>query len=184
MASFDCEKCGHPHHIFGEGYLNQIKNQFGINNTVSLPLQSTLAHLSDIGKPQVIALPEEHTINKLYNKLADQVENELKNLEGKSPPVISYDENSNKLQIHIQGQLTHQLLEISPKKLRSVCSCALCIDEFSGKKLLKDEQIPENVKPTGIQTKGNYAVAIQWSDGHKTSIYPYTLIQEHAVQVE
>lgn len=26
MSSFNCEKCDHPHHIFGEGYLNQIKN--------------------------------------------------------------------------------------------------------------------------------------------------------------
>ena len=30
--------------------------------------------------------------------------------------------------------------------------------------------------PTNIITKGNYAVAVVWSDGHRSSIYPYERI--------
>lgn len=30
--------------------------------------------------------------------------------------------------------------------------------------------------PKNILAKGNYAVAIVWSDGHKSSIYPYERI--------
>ncbi len=49
----------------------------------------------------------------------------------------------------------------------------MCIDEFSGKKLIKEGSINQGVYPTKIEAKGNYAVAIIWSDGHKSSIYPY-----------
>ncbi len=55
-----------------------------------------------------------------------------------------------------------------------MCGCALCIDEFTGKKIIKEDQIPDDVHPYKIETKGNYAVAIVWSDSHRSSIYPYS----------
>jgi len=39
--------------------------------------------------------------------------------------------------------------------------------------ILKKENVPENVHPTRMEEKGNYAVAVVWSDGHRSSIYPY-----------
>ena len=39
--------------------------------------------------------------------------------------------------------------------------------------ILKKENIPEDVYPLRVEEKGNYAVAVVWSDGHKSSIYPY-----------
>jgi DUF971 family protein len=41
---------------------------------------------------------------------------------------------------------------------------------------LKPEQVPKDVHPTNILAKGNYAVAVVWSDGHRSSIYPYERI--------
>lgn len=35
------------------------------------------------------------------------------------------------------------------------------------------QTIKEDVFPTKLEEKGNYAVAIVWSDGHRSSIYPY-----------
>ncbi len=48
------------------------------------------------------------------------------------------------------------------------------MDEFTGKNLIKEEKIDVNVFPSKIEPKGNYAVAIVWSDGHRSSVYPYT----------
>lgn len=42
--------------------------------------------------------------------------------------------------------------------------------------ILKPEKVPKDVYPTNIVKKGNYAVAIVWSDGHKSSIYPFERI--------
>ena len=30
MSNFVCENCGHDHKLFGSGYLNMLKSQFGI----------------------------------------------------------------------------------------------------------------------------------------------------------
>lgn len=39
--------------------------------------------------------------------------------------------------------------------------------------LIKKENIKSDVHPIRMEEKGNYAVAIVWSDGHRSSIYPY-----------
>lgn len=63
--------------------------------------------------------------------------------------------------------------KMAPKHLREKCKCAMCVDEFTGVQILKPNKILESVFPVKIEKKGNYAVAIIWSDGHNSSIYPY-----------
>ena len=58
------------------------------------------------------------------------------------------------------------------------CRCAGCVDEFSGVKLFRKEDIPVDVYPTKIQPKGNYAVGVVWSDGHRSSLYPYRQLED------
>ena len=38
---------------------------------------------------------------------------------------------------------------------------------------MNEKNIDPDVYPYKIEPKGNYAVAIVWSDGHRSSIYPY-----------
>ena len=63
--------------------------------------------------------------------------------------------------------------KIDPYTLRVSCKCAGCIDELSGAMIIKKGEIDPHVYPTKIEEKGNYAVAMVWSDGHRSSIYPY-----------
>ena len=58
-------------------------------------------------------------------------------------------------------------------ELRFACSCALCIEETSGVRGIRREQIPADIRPTGIELVGNYAIQITWSDGHATGIYTF-----------
>lgn len=182
MSTFECEKCGHEHHLFGPGYMNMLKNQFGIKvsirvslvilqHSISIPIYSSVAKYSDLGAPVTITLPEEHTIVKIYTELAKGVDNEVRKLESSNqPPHVRYDTN---LQCVIVRTADGKEKRIKAYELRKRCNCALCIDEFTGKKLLKEDSIREDVFPGKIEPKGNYAVAIVWSDGHRSSIYPY-----------
>lgn len=77
------------------------------------------------------------------------------------------------MQISKDGKLSKK---VSPYELRLKCKCAGCIDEMSGKQLFKPDKISKDVYPTNIMAKGNYAVAVVWSDGHRSSIYPYERI--------
>lgn len=64
------------------------------------------------------------------------------------------------------------------RELRLACPCALCIDEHTGEKLLKPEQVPQNIALESLLSVGRYAAGFLWSDGHKTGIYPYPLLRK------
>jgi len=72
--------------------------------------------------------------------------------------------------------------KINPLHLRKKCICAGCIDEMTGHSLLKGKTIPEDVYPVKLEEKGNYAVAVIWSDGHRSSIYPYKRLLSNEIE--
>jgi len=49
-------------------------------------------------------------------------------------------------------------------------------------KLVQDKSIPDDVYPTNMMKKGNYAVAVVWSDGHNSSIYPYERLKSEEIE--
>ena len=57
--------------------------------------------------------------------------------------------------------------------LRCSCACAHCVDEMSGRKTLRDESVPADVRPVELHPVGRYAISIKWSDGHDTGIYSF-----------
>ena len=59
------------------------------------------------------------------------------------------------------------------RKIRVECRCANCVDEWTRERLLKEEMVPADVKPTRIESVGRYALRIDWSDGHNTGIYTF-----------
>jgi len=62
--------------------------------------------------------------------------------------------------------------------------CAACIDEFTGEKILKEKLIPTDVHPKKLEDKGNYALAVVWSDGHRSSIYPYKRLLSDEIEAK
>ena len=62
--------------------------------------------------------------------------------------------------------------------LRLACPCAGCVDEITGAKLLDPDRISKDVKPVKILGVGNYAIQIQWSDGHDTGIYSFERLRK------
>ena len=44
--------------------------------------------------------------------------------------------------------------------LRLRCRCARCVDEMTGRPLLKEDDVPEDVHPLRIAPVGRYAIAL------------------------
>ncbi len=59
------------------------------------------------------------------------------------------------------------------RDLRLACPCALCISEMTGEKLLDPKTILSDVSPRQIMSIGNYAIKVDWNDGHNTGIYSF-----------
>lgn len=152
--------------------MHLLKNQFGIKNSLAIPIYSDISKYSDLGSPTVLVLPDSHPVTKLYSTLASNIITELNKLEkdGSQPPHVRYETGSSLVIIRLADGKEKK---IKAFELRAKCNCALCVDEFTGKQLSDKKKINEDVFPYKIEPKGNYAVAIVWSDGHRSSIYPY-----------
>jgi DUF971 family protein len=68
------------------------------------------------------------------------------------------------------------------RDLRLHCPCASCVDEWTGKKLLNEKEIPSSIFPRRLDAVGRYAVRIVWSDGHDTGIYSYDYLRRLEVE--
>jgi DUF971 family protein len=60
--------------------------------------------------------------------------------------------------------------------LRQQCPCAQCRDEITGRRLLDPESVPPEVAARKLQLVGNYAMRVEWSDGHGTGIFTWELL--------
>ncbi|MBU6375865.1 MAG: DUF971 domain-containing protein [Bdellovibrionales bacterium] len=62
--------------------------------------------------------------------------------------------------------------------LRFECPCAACVDEKTGRRILKREDIAQDVRPMGVEPIGRYALQIRWSDNHATGMYHFDRLFE------
>ena len=139
-----------------------------------------ISQMSDSGTPFVISMPESMPIVQLYNEIAANVDTELSELAKSDIGSLEakYDPVQGKVLIEgpaegaeRDGERRMEVKKmIDPYVLRLACKCALCVDEVDGSQILKVEEVPKDVYPKNMIRKGNYAVAVIWSDGHNSSI--------------
>ena len=55
--------------------------------------------------------------------------------------------------------------------LRAKCTCASCVDEWTGEKLLADDRIADGIRVDRWDATGRYGLHLYFSDGHSTGIY-------------
>ena len=65
-------------------------------------------------------------------------------------------------------------------ELRKSCPCAGCINEWTGEKILKAENVAEDLSFSSIAIVGRYALNFHFSDGHDTGIYSFQYLQNLA----
>lgn len=63
--------------------------------------------------------------------------------------------------------------EVPYSILRLSCPCASCVDEHTGERTIRPEDVDPNVRTTGAQVVGNYAIQFRFSDGHATGIFSF-----------
>ena len=62
---------------------------------------------------------------------------------------------------------------LSAQALRSICQCANCVDEVTGRRVHDPASVPADLLTADVQLAGHYALAIRFSDGHDTGIYTF-----------
>ena len=63
-------------------------------------------------------------------------------------------------------------------ELRRACPCASCVNEWTGERVLKPENVAEDLSFSRIGVVGRYALNFIFSDGHDTGIYSYKFLRD------
>ena len=174
--------------IFGPGHKQRLSKQYGIEHTYSIPLLGQIAKNGDSGTPYILDNPDTPQA-EIYYQLAKSVVSEVAKTKfgtGRGGrPNIMYNSEMHVIEVNDHGQkvegddseeVSSSLSTLSPAELRRECKCAACVEELSGKQILDPQSVSESIKPIGMSPTGNYALSVDWSDGHR-SLYPYRQIR-------
>lgn len=187
--------------IFGRGHKDRLSSQWGIEHTYSVPLMEKIAANGDNGTPFILEYPKSEQAS-IYKDLASSVVREVAKIqffEKNNRPIVNYDESKNVIKFSFGDEQQQRqddseeegseidLNTMPSAELRRECKCAACVEELTGRQILQPEDIPDSVRPLKMSPTGNYALSVDWSDGHK-SLYPYkqirALLEEQGAQLE
>ena len=167
--------------IFGPGHKHRLAEEWGIEHSYSMPLLDKIAQNGDSGTPFILDYPTSNQA-EIYRQLAKSVVSEVAKakygiMKGGGRPEITYISATHVIQVFENGHES----TISPVELRRTCRCAACVEELSGRQILDPKSVPKSIRPLSMSPTGNYAMSVDWSDGHK-SLYPYRQIRSIITQ--
>jgi len=166
--------------IFGPGHTRRLSEQWGIEHTYSIPLLGEIARNGDAGTPFLLESPDSAPAD-VFRRLAASVVDEVARTRAARAaggsggrPAVTYDAAAYVLRVGANdaGEGGRAL---APATLRRACRCAECVEELTGRQLLAPDSVPESVRPRAMGPTGNYALSVDWEDGHR-SLYPYRQI--------
>jgi ATP-binding protein involved in chromosome partitioning len=178
MSGFVCPDCNKTHDIFRKGGGEKMARELGVPFLGAVPLDPRMVESGDLGKPLVVLdknSPGAKAFEVVARNLAAQLsvlnmrESEVQNrpkeahLHDREPSQILWDDGT--------------LMSYNPHKLRTACPCAGCRNEMTGEKILRDEDVPQDVKITDARPVGRYGLNLIFSDGHSSGIYIFDVLR-------
>src|SRR5450631_2522733 len=202
MSTFTCPHCGKSTDIFRRGGGERMSRQLGVPFLGAIPLDADVVRAGDEDHRIVIATPNAVGA-QAYAAIAAALAEQL----GAAPSIVlksfawRWDSNegapswlegvvrpsgSRTMAIGFRQRDARTLSvlwedghrdDFDVRDLRLACHCALCIEEMSGRKLLDPKTVRPDVSPQTISSIGNYAIGIDWNDGHNSGIYSFNLLR-------
>lgn len=74
--------------------------------------------------------------------------------------------------------------ELPFQAVRQNCHCAVCVDEFTGRRLLDPASVPPEIDLVDASLTGNYALKIRWSDTHDSGLFTWDHLRRIATQLQ
>lgn len=90
-------------------------------------------------------------------------------------PIQIIEENDSEISINWSDDAE---TKYNAAELRRACPCAGCVNEWTGEKILKADNVAAGINFSHISIVGRYALNFHFSDGHDTGIYSFKYLRE------
>lgn len=179
MSGFTCGNCQTVTAPFKKGGGKILASEMNVPFLGELPLDPDImlsceegVNLQEINGGHSVAAKAFLQMAELTNETLQKLSVETSKTE---PDKIEHDETNVKIYWK-DGTST----EVDAYTLRTECPCALCVDENSGKRILRPQDIPLTIKAKDVKAVGRYGIMIDFSDGHNKGIYRFSKLREIA----
>jgi len=202
MSTFTCPHCGQGTDVFRSGGGERMSRQLGVPFLGALPLDVDIVTAGDEGRPILLDKPDSMSAQS-YLAIASELARRVEGLPTATlkPFVWTWETNEGEpawvetaarpsgarttpigFRRHDARTLSvlwedGQHVDFDVRDLRLACRCALCIEEMSGRPLLDPASVRPDVAPRAVTSVGNYAITINWNDGHSTGIYSFEYLR-------
>jgi ATP-binding protein involved in chromosome partitioning len=177
MSYFVCSHCQEKTFIFREGGGKRISDELGIPFLGSIPIDPEVVLAGDEGVPIVArnpAAPAALAYRDIAARIASAVARvNFESAAARHPKEMTAEARELRI-LWTDGSESAYPYDF----LRNHCPCALCVDEWTGKRRSLILLLPSNFRPMKIDPVGNYAIQIGWSDGHNSGIYSFRYLKE------
>ena len=175
MAGFIPPGSDEVFHIFGEGGGTAAAEEFDLPLLGKIAIKQDLREAMDKG-----TFVEDENIKEIASQIALQAMVVVTNeeLSPFAPQEMNIANDGQTLIIKWQDDIEHVL---SSFHVRGMCPCAHCVDEITGERLIKDGDIPANVKILESAPVGRYGVRFSFDDpspGANAGIYTFTFLRK------
>ena len=175
MAGFTPPGSEEIFHIFGEGGGTSAAEEFDLPLLGQIPIRQDLREAMDNGK-----VFTNDNIDSIASLIAVEAMAVVTNeeLSPFAPQEINLANDGETLVIKWQDNVEHV---ISAFNVRFMCPCAHCVDEITGEKLVKETDIPPDVKITDSVPVGRYGVRFNFTDpspGAGAGIYTFSFLRK------
>jgi len=202
MSTFTCPHCGQGTDVFLSGGGERMSRQLDVPFLGALPLDVDIVTAGDEGCPILVDKPDSVS-SQSYLAIASELARQVEGLPTATlkPFVWTWDTNEGE-PAWVETAVRPSGSRITPigfcqrdprtlsvlwedghrddfdvRDLRLACHCALCIEEMSGRAILDPISVRPDLAPRTVTSVGNYAITINWNDGHSTGIYSFEYLR-------
>ena len=170
MSGFICPQCNHQTPLFKKDGGKQMSGEMNVPFLGDIPLDTAIMEAGDAGTPVVIQDPQSKS-SQAFSDLAKAIHQELHQISHQMPV-------PKEVKLSAWGDLAIEWPDgkktvHKPYTLRVNCGCAVCVDENTGVRKLDPKTVPLDIRIKGMDNVGRYAIALHFSDEHKTGIYTF-----------
>jgi ATP-binding protein involved in chromosome partitioning len=177
MSYFECSHCHERTHIFSQGGGHKIAAELALPFLGEIPIEPEVVAAGDEGTP-IVARNPDSAASRAYVEIAKRLAaavSVVKYESGSAMKPREVSEEEGKLRIvWADGHDSRYPFEL----LRNNCPCAMCVDEWTGKRKHLMLLLPPGFRALDVKPVGNYAIKIAWSDGHDSGIYSFSTLRE------
>ena len=176
MSGYKCPKCDDVTPVFGKGGGVALAEKFNVPLLSQIPMDPELLADSDTGNTNYTN-ERDSFYQKKFMELSTTVVDQLIKAQEQAKEFETNEISVDDFGLNISWA-DGQNSKIDARSIRLSCPCASCVDEITGKMILKSEDVSMNIKVLGVKPVGRYGIAINFSDGHGTGIFKFEKLKK------